>query len=199
MNDMSSTPKAAPAVVWDRPVIHDIPGALEVSAFRLERVRTLVASNVEDVDALLFEHGELPPALKSWAEAVMMIFTIADEKLAELHEVIWAINDRARQQSRNGMRRHVEMARHTAWNMAVHRLEALHSRAITRDSDERAATEASDALKDLIDTRVASPAQFREKLDIIRRADVFAHDGVIDSIFADLDALGWTSAAGREG
>jgi hypothetical protein len=89
-----------PAIEIRKPIINDLPGALDDTGCLVERLRALLDSNVADLNELIVENAALPEALKFNAYTVWMIFLTIGEKLEEVHHLIDAMNDKAHAERR---------------------------------------------------------------------------------------------------
>lgn len=94
---MTHVPAASiPSIEWPSPTVNCVRSALDDASCRIERLRALYRSNLQDMhEHLVTPPDDMPKRYADLICSIWMIFELADEKLEEVDKLIAAITSAA--------------------------------------------------------------------------------------------------------
>jgi len=181
----------SPAIVWPKPIINSASGALEDASCMIERLRTLLKSNGADFDDAFLDPGAaLSEYCRMRAASISMIYTIAEEKLAEIDSLICEINEKLLVEPATSVGRHVAIAKRCLWSEAVNAYKAAEAVPPTGEADDaKTCDAAAGAFMRMVKTRSPDLRALHEKMCLCKSGSAFHTDGVIDALFDDVEHL----------
>jgi hypothetical protein len=187
---------AIPDVDWPKPIINNPRAAMDDISCRLERLKALFWSNTCDMQETLIDPGLMPPDQASIAHRIWMLFTTTGEKLEEIETLFAAVHEALLERGLgnepvSSVGKHTRLRRSHEWASAVAALNIANS---LEDPSDESFDAAGAAFEHMLETRVSTPAEFREKLTLIDATRHGIQSRDLDELFLDLDALGWRNS-----